>query len=211
MAKSNTLKEMKKFYGTELENTYPSTDECYRSGRIRKMVRIASYSGWQSKHKSCTLAYEVDTELHTISVHWLNGAAPYAEELFELLLSDRDVKREVIEYQKRGRKDLYKMVRRDGRSGCKDVSIIFGQQVGNFCTKTKKHLLHVSTEGKLNEGFGDENCSMYIGDFVEVAAVLGYAKVSRSYDVRRKLKAKYLIPNLVEELEQFTTEVTQLF
>lgn len=191
---------------------HPAKDSETRWGLIRKEIRIKSPATWGTSNEEYSIVgLEVNTWDNTIGVVHLKGTMPLAKELFWALLADRDVRRLIREYQKKERQEKYKMWDKTGISGCQDIFMTFGEQVGNFAVTRTIKLCHISCFERLNEGFGDENDRMYIGDFVELCVYLGLTKNMRVRDLRKKAKVKYLLPRLAEEIDDsYDTKVSQI-
>ncbi len=191
---------------------HPAKDGEARWGLIRKEIRIKSPATWgTSNAEYSVVGLEVNTWDNTIGVVHLKGAMPLAKELFWALLADRDVRRLIREYQKKERQEMYKMWDKTGISGCQDIFMTFGEQVGNFAVTRTIKLCHISCYDRLNEGFGNRNNEMYIGDFVELCVYLGLTKNMRVRDLRKKAKVKYLLPRLAEEIDDsYDTKVSQI-
>lgn len=191
---------------------HPAKDGETRWGLIRKEIRIKSPATWGTSNEEYSIVgLEVNTWDNTIGVVHLKGTMPLAKELFWALLADRDVRRLIREYQKKERQEKYKMWDKTGISGCQDIFMTFGEQVGNFAVTRTIKLCHISCFERLNEGFGDENDRMYIGDFVEFCVYLGLTKNMRVRDLRKKAKVKYLLPRLAEEIDDsYDTKVSQI-
>ena len=191
---------------------HPAKDGETRWGLIRKEIRIKSPATWGTSNEEYSIVgLEVNTWDNTIGVVHLKGTMPLAKELFWALLADRDVRRLIREYQKKERQEKYKMCDKTGISGCQDIFMTFGEQVGNFAVTRTIKLCHISCFERLNEGFGDENDRMYIGDFVELCVYLGLTKNMRVRDLRKKAKVKYLLPRLAEEIDDsYDTKVSQI-
>lgn len=191
---------------------HPAKDGETRWGLIRKEIRIKSPATWGTSNEEYSIVgLEVNTWDNTIGVVHLKGTMPLAKELFWALLADRDVRRLIREYQKKERQEKYKMWDKTGISGCQDIFMTFGDQVGNFAVTRTIKLCHISCFERLNEGFGDENDRMYIGDFVELCVYLGLTKNMRVRDLRKKAKVKYLLPRLAEEIDDsYDTKVSQI-
>ena len=191
---------------------HPAKDGETRWGLIRKEIRIKSPATWGTSNEEYSIVgLEVNTWDNTIGVVHLKGTMPLAKELFWALLADRDVRRLIREYQKKERQEKYKMWDKTGISGCQDIFMTFGEQVGNFAVTRTIKLCHISCFERLNEGFGDENDRMYIGDFVELCVYLGLTKNMRVRDLRKKAKVKYLLPRLEEEIDDsYDTKVSQI-
>ena len=166
---------------------HPAKDGETRWGLIRKEIRIKSPATWGTSNEEYSIVgLEVNTWDNTIGVVHLKGTMPLAKELFWALLADRDVRRLIREYQKKERQEKYKMWDKTGISGCQDIFMTFGEQVGNFAVTRTIKLCHISCFERLNEGFGDENDRMYIGDFVELCVYLGLTENMRVRDLRKR-------------------------
>ena len=191
---------------------HPAKDGETRWGLIRKEIRIKSPATWGTSNEEYSIVgLEVNTWDNTIGVVHLKGTMPLAKELFWALLADRDVRRLIREYQKKERQEKYKMWDKTGISGCQDIFMTFGEQVGNFAVTRTIKLCHISCFERLNEGFGDENDRMYIGDFVELCVYLGLTENMRVRDLRKKAEVKYLLPRLAEEIDDsYDTKVSQI-
>lgn len=185
----------------------------FRNGKaiVCKEVEFTTDSRWNNVEFS-RMGFEINYRDNTISVYWLRGGDPYVSDLMKALLADRDVRRLIKVYQERGRRNRYLIHQRVGMSGCEDYWIQVGFQNGPFFKKTKpKKLLHISCDGKLNEGWGEDN-SMYIGDFVELASYLNFAKTMEVKALRKESNVRYVKPKHTGYLgdQGFTTEVTTL-
>ena len=98
-------------------------------------------------------------------------------------------------------------------SGRTDYFITIGNSVGGFTVPNTKHLLHVSCAEKLNEGFGDRESKMYIGDFVELVAYMGWnIRGISPKKLRKQSGVKYIRPHYVEETwgGEYREDVTNL-
>lgn len=179
---------------------HPAKDGTPRWGRIRKEMRISD----------ATVGLEVNTWDKTIEVHFLKGSMPYAKNLFWALLADRDVRRLIDEYQERTRRDQYKIWSTSGMSGREDIFMTFGYKMGGFATTRTMKLCHISCFGRLNEGFGNKESKMYIGDFVELVAFMGLTEDMNVQSLRKKAGVKYIRPKFAEEISDFDTTVTKI-
>lgn len=192
---------------------HPAKDGYHRWGIIRKEIRIASPTRWGDDEKSLysIVGIEINTMEDTIGCVHLMGTMPLAKELFLALLADRDVRRLILEYQKKERQERYKMWEKTGISGCRDIFVTFGEAVGNFAVTRTIKLCHISCFDRLNEGFGNRNNKMYIGDFVELCVYLGLTGNMKVRDLRKKAGVKYLLPRLAEEIgDAYSTKVSQI-
>lgn len=190
---------------------HPAKDGEPRWGQIRKEMRIYSPSDWGTCNATYAIVgLEIDTWEKTIEVRFLKGSMPYAENLFWALLADRDVRRLIKEYQESERTALYKIWSTSGMSGREDIFMTFGYKVGGFATTRTIRLCHISGFGRLNEGFGNKESKMYIGDFVELVAFMGLAEDMNVHNLREKAGVKYIRPKFAEEIEDFGTEVTKI-
>lgn len=190
---------------------HPAKDGIPRWGQIRKEMKIYSPSDWGTCNATyATVGLKVDTWDKTIEVHFLKGSMPYAKNLFWALLADRDVRRLIAEYQESTRSDKYKIWRTAGMSGREDIFMTLGYEMGGFAmTKTVK-ICHISGFGRLNEGFGNKESKMYIGDFVELVAFMGLTEDMNVRSLRKKAGVKYIRPKFAEEIFDFSTTVTRI-
>ena len=183
-----------------------------RKATVRKEIELQTDSIWSSVDFS-RLGLEINYSQMTVAIYELKGGSPYASDLIQALLSDKDVRRLIRMYQEKGRKNYYKIHHRVGMSGCEDFGIQVGIQNGGFFRKLKyKNLLHISCEGKLNEGWGDEENCMYIGDLVELVKYIGLTETMDVKVLRKKSKVKYVKPRYTGYLREkgYTTAVTNL-
>lgn len=187
----------------------PAKDGTPRCGRIKKEMKILSPSDW-GKSKDAIVGVEVDTWHKTIEVRFLKGSMPLARNLFLALLADRDVRRLIEEYQQSTRKERYKIWCSSGISGRKDIFMTFGEVVGGFATTRTIKLCHISGFDRLNEGFGNEESQMYIGDFVELIAFMGLYEDMNVHSLRRRAGVKYIRPRFAEEIYDFDTTVSKI-
>lgn len=190
--------------------THPAKDGKRRYGLIRKEMRIYSPSDWGDGQYSI-VGVTIDTSESTIGVKFLMGTMPIAENLFLALLADRDVRRLIKEYQSKGRVTKYRIWSKEGVSGCKDIFITIGRAKGGFAVTNTNRLCHISQFGRLNEGFGNKESEMYIGDFVEMVVFMGLTENMRVQDLRKMAGGvKYIIPKFSEELQNFTTDASKI-
>ena len=210
-----TMNEILAKKGIEVANQYynePAEDGCCRRGIIRKEMRIYGPTTWTDSIYSI-IGIEIDTESSSIKVEFLMGAIPMAENLFLALLADRDVRRLIKEYQEIGRcqGQKYRVWSTTGVSGREDIFLTTGRTVGGVAMTRTIKLCHISQFGKLNEGFGDKDSSMYIGDFVELAVYMGLTDDMSVKGLRKKAGGvKYLKPKFAEEIADFATEVSKI-
>ncbi len=140
-----------------------------------------------------------------------NGVMPAANDVLNLMLADKDIRRMCRAYAYTERKKYYYIDHREGMSGCIDFFINFTAFFGGETHIVKrKKLLHVSCEGKLNE----EIPLMYIGDFVELISYIqsnygGFEKMARKVLFRRS-GAKYIY-EWKPQLQSYRKTVTHLF
>ena len=190
--------------------THPAKDGKHRWGLIRKEMRIYSPSDWGDGQYSI-VGVAINTFESTIGIESLIGTMPIAENLFLALLADRDVRRLIKEYQSKGRTKKFRIWAKEGSSGCKDIFITTGRKKGGFAVTNTQRLCHISQFGRLNEGFGNKESEMYIGDFVEMAVLMGLTENMRVQDLRKMAGGvKYIIPKFAEELQDFTTEASKI-
>lgn len=173
----------------------------------RKVMQFRSYD------EKSIVGVEITPDTLEIGIHLLKGNCPYVTNLFTALLADKDIRKLILEYQEKGREKSYKMWHTSGMSGRTDYFITIGKNVGRFAVPYTKHLLHVSCADKLNEGFGDRESKMYIGDFVELVAYMGWNILGISpKKLRKKSGVKYIRPHYVEETwgGKYREDVTKL-
>lgn len=173
----------------------------------RKVMQFRSYD------EKSIVGVEINPDTLEIGIHLLKGNCPYVTNLFTALLADKDIRKLILEYQEKGREKSYKMWHTSGMSGRTDYFITIGNIVGRFTVPKTKHLLHVSCADKLNEGFGDRESKMYIGDFVELVAYMGWdIRGISPKKLRKKSGVKYIRPHYVEETwgGKYREDVTKL-
>lgn len=202
------MKEIMKKKGIMIPD-FPAENGKPRRGRIRKEMKLYSPSDWGDSIFS-TVGLEVNYFEKKIEVQFLTGTMPYATNLFWALLGDRDVRRLILEYQEQERKKLYKIWNKQGVSGCEDIFMTLGQEKGGFSVTKTIRLCHISQVGRLNEGFGNRNSKMYIGDFVELVSFMGLTEDMNVKSLRKKAGVKYIRPRYVEEIQDFTTTVSKI-
>lgn len=201
--------------GIETANQYynePAMKGRCRKGVIRKEMRIYGPTTWTDSIQS-TVGVEIDTEERSIKLDFLMGAVPVAENLFLALLADRDVRRLIKGYQEIGRcqGQKYRVWSTTGVSGREDIFLTTGRTVGGFAMTRTIKLCHISQFGKLNEGFGDKDSSMYVGDFVELAVYMGLTDDMSVKGLRKRAGGvKYLKPKFAEEIADFKEEVSKI-
>lgn len=142
--------------------------------KVRKDFGIRKVMQFRSYDEKSIVGVEITPDTLEIGIHLLKGNCPYVTNLFTALLADKDIRKLILEYQEKGREKSYKMWHTSGMSGRTDYFITIGNSVGRFTVPKTKQLLHVSCADKLNEGFGDRESKMYIGDFVELVAYMGW-------------------------------------
>lgn len=208
-----TMNEILAKKGIEVANQYynePAEDGRCRKGVIRKEMRIYGPTTWTDSVYSI-VGVEIDTESKSIRVDFLKGAMPMAESLFLALLADRDVRRLIKGYQEIGRCQKYRVWSTTGITGREDIFLTTGRTVGGFAITRTIKLCHISQFGKLNEGFGDKDSSMYVGDFVELAVYMGLTDDMSVKGLRKRAGGvKYLKPKFAEEIADFKEEVSKI-
>lgn len=140
--------------------------------KIKKIILDGNNCGW-SDRGSCLLVC-IDHECHSIQFEHLNGAAPDWSSLQNFLLTDRDVRKELIwaaaEYS---RVNPVFFRSRTGISGCWDVTLCYSQVGHSWAAghNTKEAFsLHVSSFNKLNEGLPD----FFAGDLLDLLVFAGH-------------------------------------
>ena len=189
---------------------HPAKDGNPRWGLIRKEMRIYSPSDWKTGQYSI-VGITIDTTERTIGVEFLMGTMPNAENLFLALLADRDVRRLIKGYQSKQGTKKFRIWEKEGSSGCTDIFLTTGKKQGWFAITNTKKLCHISQFGRLNEGYGNKENKMDIGEFVELVAFMGLTENMRVQGLRKMAGGvKYIIPKFAEELQDFTTEVSKI-
>ena len=134
---------------------------------VKKIEFSAEYAGWpacEPTKKSYGYIY-IDTWNKKIGYYHKQGTAPTADLILFGLMVDRDVYRLAKRYTKSERKCKYEIVEKVGQSGCADYFINIYNKFGYAdIIRERKHLLHISCAGKINQDVRP----MYIGDFVEL-------------------------------------------
>lgn len=210
------MKEIMKnrgFTATEEESwnsmTHPAKNGEVRWGLIRKELKMHSPSDWGTG-KYSIVGVEINTWDQTVGVRHLAGTAPCAESLFMALLSDRDVRRMISDYQNSKRKNKYRIWETSGMSGRRDIFLTLGFKKGGFMKTETKKICHISGFGKLNEKvFGDSH-QIYVGDFVELVVYLGLTKNMDARHLRKVSRAQYILPRLAEEIKGYNTTVSKI-
>ncbi len=182
--------------------------------KVRKEMKIfgETVGSFSDTHYSI-IGLELNKSDETIEIQCLMGAAPVVEALFYTLLADTDVRQMISLYQTKGRKYPFKVWEKRGLSGARDIFLTYGEKKGNFAVTRTKKLLHISCFGKMNEGFNNYSDSdvIYIGDFVELASFLGYAKDMKVESLLEKAGGvEYLPVRKGEEMDDFKNEVTKI-
>ena len=132
---------------------------------IIKMVAFDTESDWTNSTKGKGLI-KIDKEHQTLSFETISGALPYWGDVYLFLLSDKDIRKMVLEYQRTKRHERYEIRQAVGMSGKEDWYINFFDEEG--IQLRGRHLLHISCFGKVNKV-----PNMYIGDFVEMIYKMG--------------------------------------
>lgn len=147
---------------------------------IIKGFEYESESFWTGDGKGRAYLALNDDEM-TVDVTHLSGNVPHAGDTIKFILADKDVRRMIKAYQQSRRKHLFAIRCTTGVSGREDFYINFYDRNG-VQIKGKK-LMHVSQEGKLNEGWE----KMYIGDLVELVAYIANEDEYEIIKDRKKL------------------------
>lgn len=183
-------------------------DEWGRKLYVRKELRLETPQTWGGCDKEFSvIGVEIDYCSNELRVHHLQGKVPMATAVFRALLSDKDVRFLIREYQQQGeRYEVFRIWSTCGVSGRKDIFKSIGKRVGGFAVTDTVRLCHISQCGKLNEGLP----RLRVGDFVELAAYLGLTNDMNPKRLRRKAKACYIRPRYHEELDFYSKEVTKI-
>ena len=138
---------------------------------VKKVEFKVPYGGWQSSEpskKSNGFIY-IDTISREVGFMLGSGTAPTTDMVMYAMMADQDVCRLAKEYSNGKRKYPFEIICHERISGAEDWYIKLYSHFGdaNICIG-KKHLLHISGCGKVNENIKP----MYIGDFVELFVTL---------------------------------------
>lgn len=155
-----------------------------RENFIMKTFEIDGESSWCEAKRRSKGVLRIWPEEKSIEVKILSGCDPLYKDLLSFVLSDRDVRRLIRNYQNSERVEKYAINVTSGMSGRQDVYINFYDEYG--LQVRGKHLLHISCCDKL---WGIPK--IYVGDLVEAM----YAMNIKS----GKTTAKYVKPYLEPE------------
>ena len=179
-----------------------------------KMSGKATY-GFSDKHNT-VVGVELDNSHDIIRVHWLLGTAPVAEDLFYVLLADKDVRTMIARYQMKGRKYPFLVKKKRRLSGDVDLNLFVGKPKGGFSVTKKVQSLHITCFGKLSDVIDDEDkiIDMYIGDFVEIVAkeLELTGGIPSPEDLLEKVRedVEYIPTRKIEDISDFKNEVTKI-
>lgn len=161
-----------------------------------KPFSIENGGGWCRSDRRSKGVLTLHPDTLEIECHTVSGGDPNFWDLINFIMADKDIRLMVKIYQQKGRTLPYYMRVREGMSGCVDVWINFVDP------KTG-----LQTEGKYLGGYScfEKTAGirrLYIGDFVEMIAELGYARFDH-----HETSAKYEKPYFASE---FGTAVSKL-
>lgn len=170
--------------------------------------------GFSDEHNS-VVGVELDNSHDIIRVYWLLGTAPVAEDLFYVLLADKDVRTMIARYQLKGRKYPFLVKKERRLSGAVDLSLFVGKPKGGFSVTKKVESLHITCFGKLSDVMDDEDkiIDMYIGDFVEIVAKeLELSGIPSPEALLEKVgeDVEYIPARKIEDISDFKNEVTKI-
>ena len=166
----------------------------HRNGQIRKTMRIREVSD-SGEECDSVFGIEINTWEKTIDVVVFIGEQPNAQKVFMALLSDRDIRRLLEDYQKSSqieRKTVFsKMDKLNGREDLYIKSV-------NYFTEPviieTKRLCQISKNGKLNEELRKQRFFIKVGEFAELVKFLNLTvNMNREY-LRKKAGMKYVLP-----------------
>lgn len=157
---------------------------------IMRKMKLSDYTyikpfGYEVGNRRGKAVLLIDKYIKGIDVLHISGTAPYAENIIMFLLSDKDVRSMIKDFQSVHRERCEKFSLRCSQrsSGCEDIYLNYYTDFGLQTDGCK--VLHISSYGKLNEGW---DCT-YIGDFVELVAYLkGNNWLCHDLKKRRKLR-----------------------
>lgn len=149
-----------------------------------------SWNGEELKIKSTWLV-RIDHMNHVIEFEPLNRTAPLADSVFNFLLTDKDIRKEL-----KWARDEYTRTypfffkERNGMSGCYDLTMLYARVKHSWAMGAVKHecctSIHISSNEKMNEGIPD----MFSGDLYEVLKYL-YGNGDVDYDLLFKKSKQY--------------------
>ena len=189
---------------------HPARNGKPRYGRIRKAMKIYSSSSRKGDNYSI-VGLTINTITEEIEVNYLDGTMPLFKNLCWAILSDRDVRRLIVEYQKCIRLTPYKIWKEKGLFGGTDICMAFGYEDGGFMRTKTRFICHISSDGRYDNSFKyPYDSRITIGDFVEIAKFMGFTDEMDRKALRIKAGMKYILPSYEEELRFFTTEVSKI-
>lgn len=156
-----------------------------RENFIMKTFEIDGESSWCEAKRRSKGVLRIWPEEKSIEVKILSGCDPLYKDLLSFVLSDRDVRRLIRNYQNSTRVERYAINVSSGMSGRQDIYINFYDEYG--LQVRGKHLLHISCCDKL---WGIKK--IYVGDLVE-------AIYAMNVQPGGKTTAKYIKPYLEPE------------
>lgn len=138
-----------------------------RHAMVKKVEFKVPYGGWANGEPTAvsTGFIYVDPTSKQVGFKLGRGTAPTVEMVIYAMMTDRDICRMAKEYSTHGkRKYPFEITCKTGMSGCEDWFINLYDHFGDSNIRIdKKHLIHVSGCGKINQDINP----IYIGDFIE--------------------------------------------
>lgn len=151
---------------------------------ILKPFEIDGVESWTKVSRRTLCVLRVFPNDKALEVEVLKGCDPNVGDLINFVLSDKDVRLLIRQYQQSKRVIPFAINGTTGMSGRVDVFINFYDRYG--LQTSGKHLLHVSCYGKV-----ERIKKIYIGDFVEMIYECNFP--------RYKSSGKYIKPYLAPD------------
>ena len=151
---------------------------------ILKPFEIDGVSTWVNAKRRTLCVLRVFKDEMSLEVETLKGCDPNVADLINFVLSDKDVKLLIRQYQQSKRVVPFAINGTTGMSGRVDIYINFYDKYG--LQTSGKHLMHVSCYGKV-----ERIKKIYIGDFVEMVYECNFP--------RYKSSGKYIKPYLAPD------------
>ena len=187
--------------------SYPAENGEPRQGRIRKEMEIYS-SLDDGKSNYSVVGVKINTFDTSIEVVILDGPRPAFKNLCWALLSDRDIRRLITEYQEENSRNAPYMVEKKETKFGQNIYITYGYEMNGFMRTENKELCCNTVSGRLAR-FGTGG-SMLIGDFVEMVKFMGFTDEMNRKALRKKAEMNYILPEYEEGLKLFSTEVSKI-
>lgn len=144
----------------------------------------------------------LDTSDDRITVVHVSGTQPEFFKLMCAVLANDSVRNLVREYQDSYQAHAddscrYRVVTRDGVSGCQDVYLEEAYIKGGLNLVSRKHLCHISAYGKLQ----DECIKLSVRQFIELASWTGICEMTKSQLIA-EAEVKYFKATVVDDSYQ---------